>query len=365
MNQNKPPLTWRQTLLMLAPGLLHVIMWILELFLNVPGEYRPSDLSIPILLIASLVIVGAGLFEALRRTTTRTGSGGDAYTAHQRIRHLPLWSLPSLGVTALYPLFAMLGLLSTYIDSWPLNDALSFTDTAAQVPVAMTGVALLTVCLIALLVLFVGWSHKRNVSQVAWGLVTLLIFSYLINWVMFEIVSGGSSPVLSQLLMNAVTSFASATGPLLLVALGLPLAKRHGAGAVLFVLSVTFTPDLLFGTVDRALSAYYDNQSLVALYNVLWRLLVLIIAPLWMTRARADSRRLTALVLPVGLALLTEVLFNGLVMIDVPFSLWMSSVLTRIVQPLLVLAFAYVLYTHTSVSSATSTAQPDARPSSA
>ena len=185
---------------------------------------------------------------------------------------LPVWSYTTLGVA--------LGVLVRPF--WPLG-------------LLFAPLAVLTI---------VYWFRRQNLAppRSAWILICLMAVIDLLR------------PAILAAFPNHHLHFnlwdlAGAGAMLSLVALGLPLARRGGIMASLFVLGACFV--LYEEALDFTYGLWKTPWGIVMM-SIL-ALALLIVAPVWMLRARTSRWRLVGELLPAAIALLCIVTINTLV----------------------------------------------------
>lgn len=139
--------------------------------------------------------------------------------------------------------------------------------------------------------------------------------------------------------MDALTT---AAYMLLPVAIGLPLARRHGTQAILFVVGAycwwLFDSDYISGWLINDLPFY-------AAYAVLMRLLFMSVGPLLLLRAQSLQGQVAGLLTPMAVVLVARVLVPWLVSPSShPARIWWGDVLLSVFT-LLAFSLAFALYT--------------------
>lgn len=291
---DKPLLSWRSALIMLIPALLVMIPW-----LPIP---RGSQVILSVVTCAMLM------------TTL---------LVWKKTRSIPIWGMPLLGA-------------ATGVMSIPLS----------IVPV---------LAWVLVIGLFVYYSRRRSIPLSAWGLLGIYILTaactaviYMLNVSNIPLSDGLTAETWQGILINlfgALVLFSYSAITLVPVALGLLLAQRQGVGALIFAASGMMFFHQFFD-VDYLFSFYYHNLSVLTLYNVLWRLLVFVIAPLWMVRSRSNRGRLIGIGLPILVAVSVEMIANHATDSSMTVYTLLRGLAVMVVQPMSAIGIAYLLYRH-------------------
>ncbi len=203
----------------------------------------------------------------------------------------PIWMLPALGI-----LFSLL-----IVPEW-LPPAFSIVGAFAFFGSWIFG----HIALIAVLI----WFHRQGhaAPKLAWGLIALI---YLIGLAM--------PPILNVLFSNKAgwqglfiiqTYKLTLIGPLLLVvALGLPLARRHGVAASLFVSGTAFV--LWEFIIDFTYGLWHLPWGIVMV--AIFALALLIVTPAWVLLARTTRGKTLGILLPPMVALISMSITDALI----------------------------------------------------
>lgn len=273
------PMSWPGVLLVVAPGILF----------GISRVYAPLGIftRIAFLLIAVL---------ALGVLIVREG--------------LPAWSFLVLGLVANFGLMLLI-----FVVPDALQSSLRIDFNTGQL---LVGIPLW------LAILALAWRSKITWKLPLW-VWTLLFLGTLVA------------------LSRRDLSLANAAGLMLFsVAVGLPLSRRYGALAVLFVVggfSVWLTDsDTISGYLLRDLAFY-------PYYAVLLPWLFISLGPLFFVRARTRTGQFIGLLAPIALMLISRVAVPWLIRPDFhPASIWINESLMSAFT-LALLALALALYT--------------------
>jgi len=246
---------------------------------------------------------------------------------------LPAWSLLALGFLAYTGLVAVFGVLGGLV-------ALA-TSAAGPDPLLFILFFVPWTALIALAIVFLRGQH---IPSLLWILFGLIIVSSLLVRVKYFALYGISWSATRGMMRVSLWS----AGILLLpVAIGLRLARRHGAHTVLFVVGTTFLWFQSLINHDHRLDLYMDNSVLFTAFIILLPLLFTVIAPLCFLLAGSARGRIWGLLVPVGLAVVVCMVVTGLVRGDFTLIIWLGAI-PYTLSILLNLALAYLLYRQVS-----------------
>ena len=243
-------------------------------------------------------------------------------------RQLPAWSLMALGFLTYTSLTLVFGVLGGLV---------SLATGAAADPTSSLVVQFaLWAPIIALSIRFLRGQH---VPLLIGLLASLIIVCNILIRLKYLVLIGVSWSVVWDMLGISLW----AAGLLLLpVAIGLRLARKHGALAMLFVVGATFLWFQNTVDYDRKLSSYMDS-SLYPAFMVILPLLFTLIAPLLFLRIESARGRIGGLLASVGLAVVTNLIITGLVRGDFTLIIWLG-VIPYTISILLNLTMAYLLY---------------------
>lgn len=221
-----------------------------------------------------------------------------------RERRIAVWSFPALGIL-LFPLSGILLLVSWWV-------RLPFVDEAS--PAWHTGPLVLLVALLAGIGSFAVCSVYRQqrirIPRLIWvllGFVVLVAMSGGITWAIAD-----RSPNKWIALLVMLPSALLQMGVILLpVAIGLPLARRHGLLAGLIVVAAEFVlVDEIFDPA-YALSIWTSSSTIVTLVSVIPAVFFLVVSPIWVLRSRSTGGRVAGLLLPPFVALVSGEIIGG------------------------------------------------------
>jgi MFS family permease len=240
-----------------------------------PSQGTPTWTAIGLVILPGLFVFGSSWVVSAREPVPILGlalCGAVCLVGLIRTHHLPLWSYPTLGIS--------LGLLMRSF--WLLGPLLA--------PLAILAI--------------VRWFQRQRVEvpRLAWALVFLMF------------VIGLARPVILSVFPNHdlyVNPWdLTVDGALLsVVALGLLLARRSGIMASLFVLACGFV--LSEEVLDFTYGLWKTPWGIVMMAILASSLLI--VAPLWMVRARTTRWRIVGILLPAAVALSCIVTINAVV----------------------------------------------------
>lgn len=240
---------------------------------HLPGT--PTWTAVGLAILPGLFVFGSSWLVGARQTVPILGLALCAalcLVGLIRTHHLPLWSYPTLGIS--------FGLLIR--------------------PFWFLGALLAPLAILAI----VFWFRRQNANlpRSAWVLICLIF------------VIGFARPAILSAFPNHHLYFnlwdLTGDGALLAaVALGLLLARRGGIMASLFVLAAGFV--LCEEVLDFTYGLWKTPWGIVMMAMLASSLLI--VAPIWMLRARTTRWHLVAALLPTAIALICIVTINALV----------------------------------------------------
>ena len=130
---------------------------------------------------------------------------------------------------------------------------------------------------------------------------------------------------------------------LLPVVIGIPLARRHGKFAVLFVVGSTYMAFQSLINVDQQVRINLNSSTGFIAYMVLIPLLFTVIAPLWYLRTEPMRAKMGGLLALTGVAVAANIIVSGWVRGDFTLMIWLSAI-PYIISVLLTIALAHFLY---------------------
>ena len=249
---------------------------------------------------------GAGLFSAawgakIGEAVGRAGLPGVCVlviaAGFARERRLAVWSYPALG--------ALLFGAWLWIP-WPLADQAS--------PFWQAAPPLVMLVVLGLIGASAGYSVYRargiGFPSVAWTLLALMILSLVASLVP-SIVSDQNPHRGSAILAMLPVSLWWMGLLLSPVAIGLPLARRHGLPAGLMVVGAAYV--LVEGLVDPAygILIWTSNSTAATALSCLPALAFLIVPPIWVLGCRRAKGRIWGLVLPALIGLVSASVIRG------------------------------------------------------
>lgn len=295
MAKDEAPLSWKEALLAVIPGLLATL-----------GLIR-NDYSIWMVggLVALVIYLGLAYW------------GND--------KKFPDWSLLGLGMLTASVLVMLASIVGGLIAI--------LAGTAAQ-----------TVVLIFLLFTFVILlgSHLRynRMPLSAWGLFILVILCQLAVRIKYFVEFGLSWSVVGQWV--SISLYAATIGLLLPVMLGILLSGRYGWMTILFVIGMVYGSFYLLIDVNDKVSDQLGGTGSLVIYQTMIPFLFTVLAPLYYLRARASPSRIGGLLALVGCAVLLNLLVVGFSYEELPPVIWVSF-MPYTLSILLSLRLAYLL----------------------
>lgn len=272
-----PVLTWKMTLLAVAPGLLAMLGWV------------KTDFSEQMLLAAALL----GLYL------------GGAYLVSGRC--LPPWSLMAAG---------MLTAMGVTILSGVIGGVLALLTGAPG------NAFVWAIFLAGGLALLRLWGP---VPRLAWLFLAGVIACQMLVRIKYFVFFGLSWPVAGQWLN--ISLYAATLALLLPVAIGLYPARRYGPAALLFVIGMIYTSFQLLIDVNQKVSGQIGAGLGLALYRAFIPLLFTVVAPAWFVRASTARSRTLGLLAWVGASVLLDLIIVGLSYNgELPEIIWISFI---------------------------------------
>lgn len=245
-------------------------------------------------------------------------------------RRIPAWSLLALGLLVNGALLV--------VAFWALGQL-----SARSVSQRLVHHLLVVVLPVWAAIVVLGWRHvrARRVPPLAWGLLALVVLSACAMMGYYAFTASARASALGEAVLGVLSLIGVALLP---VALGLPLARRHGPLAALFVVG-GFT--MWLSDSDSISGGLLRGRAFYPLYAILLPLLFVAIAPLFLARARSWRAQAIGLLVPVGAMLVARVAVPWLVIPDAHPLLVRFGDLHLSVLALLTLALALVLYGQT------------------
>lgn len=209
----------------------------------------------------------------------------------------------------------------------------------------LTGTAVHTVVLLALLITFVlllvSYPDRGSLTPLAWGLLFLIILCQLAVRIKYFVELGYSWSVLGQWL--SISLYAAMIGLLLPVFMGMFVARRYGYLALLFIVGMIFVGFQNLIDVNEKVSDQIGSKEILLIYKILIPLLFTVLAPLWYVRFRSSIGRLGGLLALIGLAVLVNLLTVGVSYRgELPVIIWVSFI-PYTLSVLLTVTLAYLL----------------------
>jgi hypothetical protein len=246
-----------------------------------------------------------------------------AYFLNQR--KLPDWSLMGLGSLAYLALTAGSGL---------------FGGLAALIVGGSGSTVVLLLFWIMILALLVKNLGGQHLPAMSWFVFGLIVICQLAVRLKYFALFGFSWSVMWQWLNVSLFS----AGTLLLpLAIGICLARHYGQATVLFLIGATYLGFQTLSDNGGHVSAQVGSGLTLAFYLLLPPLFFTLLAPLCFTRARSSRIRLVGSLVLIGLALVFDILFSGLVRGDFSTLIWLSAI-PYTLSLLLSFGLAFYLY---------------------
>ncbi len=297
MSRDELPLPWNKALLAIIPGLLAAA-----------GLVR-SDYSIWMLvgiLLLVIYLISACLWNK---------------------KQLPAWSLMAVGMLASIGVTVATGVIG---------------GLAALLVGGSASTIVLLVLLVVLVILLAIFLRGRRVSPLVWTLFAIIVVCQLAVRIKYFVLFGVSWSVAGQWLN--ISLYAVVVALLLPVALGLPLAHRHGRLAMLFVIGMLYMGFQILLDVNHKVSDQIGGTPGFLIYQVMIPLLFTVVAPLWFLRARSSLSRVSGLLAVVALAVILDLVVVGLSYAGaLPVIIWISFI-PYTISVLLTLVLTNLLY---------------------
>jgi hypothetical protein len=264
----------------------------------------------------------------------------------QREGQLPSWALLLLGIE----LVAGAGMLSAAVGSlFPGRPTLGAVLLGLLIAVLLTSG------------LIVAVRHLRAhplPPAIRW-LLPLMLGLALAGGVLTGLMSllAGSDPfdpaAISALLMMGLWHVGLTIVMLVPVALGLPLARRYGLLALLFVVGCLYPIYYVVLDPNYGLSIWTDRTLIIWIVELAAPALMLVVGPLWMLRAASMRGRVLGLLIPLAVTFAVGAIIPPLVR-DYATGLSLASAGLQALSLLLIVVVAALLYRDASDSSAPS-----------
>jgi len=339
------PLPWKGVLLVLIPGLIFFVSQIEQVTSDQDWfffvHYRAAYfLILPVLLVWMFT------------------------------RHFPVWGLIPFGL--------LYGTLQSYNPSF-LISKLPFLGYPDKIMLFNTGfdpgyLIPVLICMVLLCGLIWHNIRHRQMSRAVWGwlVVYALLTVFQIIAIAYSIAGGQeffdwkniiSSTDLKQYMVDSTLWYLYDSLPfLLLVFVGKLFASKHEGLSFLILLGYLL-PTVIFGRYgmwNETIPFY-----LVTLAVLIYRFVVALVAPIWLTRAASIPRRQRAAAIPVAIAIISQISLNVIVYLalanywdrqpsplDFVMPLWNQFIIAA------GLGLAVALYLPTAKTDQTATSQP-------
>jgi len=180
----------------------------------------------------------------------------------------------------------------------------------------------------------------QHISGQVWILMALVVVCNILvrvkNFILVDVSWSVAHGVISVGLWAAALA-------LLPVVIGIPLARRHGKFAILFVVGSTYMAFQSLINVDQQVRVNFNSSTGFIAYMVLIPLLFTIIAPLWYLRTGPMRAKMGGLLTLTGVAVAANIIVSGWVRGDFTLIIWLSAI-PYIISVLLTIALAHFLY---------------------
>jgi hypothetical protein len=279
------PLPWKGVLLILLPGLVYLVSQIAQLV----GEpwYLTVYYRAAFLLILPVLVVWA------------------------ITRRFPIWGLIPIGL--LYRLVQEIGyqFIMLHPGVFSSNPLLNAVLTAATM---VDKNPLIPILLFIISILFLAWRYiwKQKPSRSFWMMtgIYLLIFGIqitnnVINYAhQSQVNSFLSLEVTEALINNSIWDLYNFSALLLLIFLGTLFTRRHGFFAILIPMGYIL-PSMLIGA-SLNLDDVPDSAATLVIVSIAvlsYRLLLSMVAPIWMSRTSSQSGKKRIILFSIVIAL--------------------------------------------------------------
>jgi hypothetical protein len=252
-----------------------------------------------------------------------------------RERRLAVWSFPALGIL-LFPTSGILLLVDWWVHLPFVEEANPIWHAGPFILVlfVLAGIAAFALCRICS-------QQRTRIPRLAWVLLGLVILVALADVANSTIADRSPDKWRAVL---AVLPPIALKGVLILspVAIGLPLARRNGLLAGLFVVAAEFVLLDAFFDPGYALGVWTSNQTIVKAVSVVPAIFFLVVSPIWLLCARSTRGRIWGLLLPVFIGLVSAEIISGSVH---PYysDIWLTRAIGA-AEFLIALALAAVTY---------------------
>ncbi len=255
-------------------------------------------------------------------------------------RRIAVWSFPALGIL----LFPASGVL-LFIGWWV---RLPFVDEAS--PIWYDGPFILMILVLvgigAFAVYRVCRQHRTHPPRLAWVLLGLIILVGVADVITSPMVDRNPNAWTALLAQLAFT--VSWTGVILSpVAIGLLLARRDGLLAGLMVVAFEYVVVDVIGDPSYGVLIHKSNQTASIVLSCLPALFFLVISPIWVLRSLSARGRVSGLMVPAFITLISVAVIRGIVLwgtaAEYSVDAWLRHGLSS-AQLLMPLALAAVLY---------------------
>jgi hypothetical protein len=223
-------------------------------------------------------------------------------------RQLPSWNLVALGSLAAMVITLASGVLGG----------------VAALLVGGAGKAVVLLLFWGAIMTLLGKSLPgRPMPPLAWVGLGLIVMCQLGVRIKYFAFYGVSWQVIWEWLN---VSLFSAGFLLLPLAIGVQLANRHGQATMLFLIGAIYMGFQILADNGGYISAHLGESPIFSLYRLVPPFLFMILAPICFTRILSAQGRQVVTMTLIGMAMIFDILFSGLVRGDFSTLIWLSAI---------------------------------------
>jgi hypothetical protein len=272
-----------------------------------------------------------------------------------RERRITVWSFPALGIL-LFPASGVLLFMGWWV-RLPFVDEASphwYVDPFILTVLVLVGIG-------AFAVYRVCRQHRTRPPRLAWVLLGLMILVGVADVITSTMVD--RNPNVWTALLAQLAFTLPWTGVIVSpVAIGLLLARREGLLAGLMVVAFEYVVVDVIGDPTYGVLIHTSNQTASIVLSCLPALLFLLVSPVWVLRCRSTRGRVSGLILPPFVALVSVAVIRGIVLrgtvAEYSVGSWLRHGLSA-GQLLMPLALAAVMYQWIGCQGAAANSQED------
>ncbi len=272
-----------------------------------------------------------------------------------RERRITVWSFPALGIL-LFPASGVLLFMGWWV-RLPFVDEASpdwYVDPFILMVLLLVGVG-------AFAVYRICRQHSTRPPRLAWVLLGLVVLVALADVAASAIAD--RSPDKWRAVLAVLPSMVLKVGMILSpVAIGLLVARRDGLLAGLMVVAFEYVLVDVIGDPTYGVLIHTSNQTASIVLSCLPALLFLLVSPIWVLRCRSTRGRVSGLILPPFVALVSVAVIRGIVLrgtvAEYSVGSWLGHGLSA-GQLLMPLALAAVMYQWIGCQGAAANSQED------